>query len=179
MRMADASRGQLASFTNDPIVLKRRLISGSATSRRSPCRICNHYFRGTGYFYEPFYCLILLVLVSQIQRMPIDTRLSHSVRKNGILRIRFTTECNVSYRIHPSGQGLVETTATVEDTVFVDRFATVRGTATVSVQARIQHRAVVSGNACISGFADLDDDAKISGSAFVYSNARILDNRLV
>lgn len=102
-----------------------------------------------------------------------------------------------SYRTHPNGGGLVSTSASVDDSVYVAPEAKVLGNARITGNVRIedhavvQDNAVVSGNAVISGYAivaenaeisdyaRVDDTALVMGRAKISGNARVIESACV
>lgn len=86
---------------------------------------------------------------------------------------------------HSFGGGFVASTAAVEPTAFVQKYAAVCGSARVLGRAMILDHARVSGSAEVSGkawifsHAKVSGEARVSGRAAVGGWARVLDNAKV
>jgi hypothetical protein len=105
-------------------------------------------------------------------------RFPYMVEINGAKPEGFQTVTNPTGSKHSNGGGFVQSTATVDATVYIGPNARVLGTAQVKGSARIEGRAVVKGNAQVSGSAVVKDYAMIAGGK-VYDRAVVSDGASV
>jgi len=77
---------------------------------------------------------------------------------------------------HPNGGGLVQDTATVDETAYVGPRASVFGTASLLKRARVDDDADIYGNATVTDDAEIYDRGDVYGDAEVSGNAKVYDD---
>lgn len=102
------------------------------------------------------------------------TRYPYAVTIDGAeIKQSYNKGAAASGHYHSNGGGFVASTAKVDDSVYVGKYAKVLGYATVSGNAVVDGHAIVTGNSTVSG------NAVVTGHAVVAERAQIKDNAIV